>query len=171
MHEKAVHLGLGQGVGALLFDGVLGGQHHEKIREPVGRAGYRDLPLLHGFQQGGLNLCRRTIDFVGQDQVAEDGARLKAELPLSPFRVVHFRAGHVRWEQVRGELDTSEIGLEEFGQRFDRAGLGKTGQPLHEQIAVGKQADEQTLDDVFLADDRPGDSLLKLCYLLATVHF
>ena len=75
MHEhlehEAVLLGFGQRIGAFLLDRVLRGQHEERIVELVADAADGDLPLLHGFEQGGLGLGRRAVDFVGQDHVGE----------------------------------------------------------------------------------------------------
>ena len=54
-HHEAVELGFGQGEGAELFDGVLGGDHEEGFGQAVGFAVYRNLFFLHGFQKGGLH--------------------------------------------------------------------------------------------------------------------
>ena len=54
-HEP-VELGLGQGVGSFLLDGVLGGQDEEGFVEFVGFARGAHLVLLHGLEKGRLGL-------------------------------------------------------------------------------------------------------------------
>jgi len=58
-----------------------------------------DLALAHGFEERGLGLRRRAVDFVGQDDVGEDGAGLEFEGTRA--LVVHVRAGDVRRQEVR----------------------------------------------------------------------
>ena len=48
--------------------------------EVVGGVADRDAPLLHGFEEGGLDLGGSAVDFVGEEQVGEDGALVDAEL-------------------------------------------------------------------------------------------
>jgi len=57
---------------------------------------------LHGFQQRGLRLGRRAVDFVSQDDVGEDGAFEEAELPLAGGAVFldNLRAGDIRLETI-----------------------------------------------------------------------
>ena len=51
-HEEAVHLRLGQRIGADVFHRVLGSQHHKGGGQRIGNAVHRYLMLLHGLQQG-----------------------------------------------------------------------------------------------------------------------
>ena len=80
LEHEAVLLRLGQRIGAFLLDRVLRGQHEERIGELVPHAADRDLPLLHRFEQRGLRLGRRAVDFVGQNHVREQRPFEKAEL-------------------------------------------------------------------------------------------
>ena len=112
MHEEAVHLRLGQRVGALLLDGVLGRHDHEERRQLVGRARHGDLPLLHGLEQRRLDLGRRAVDLVGQHDVGEDRPRLEDEAFGRLLAEVHLRAGDVGRQQVGGELDPAEVRLQ-----------------------------------------------------------
>ena len=75
VEHEAVELGLGQRVGSLLLDRVLGGQDEERIGQAVPLAAHGHLPLLHGLQECRLGLGRRAIDLVGQHDVGEDRAR------------------------------------------------------------------------------------------------
>ena len=112
-----------------------------------------DLALLHRLEQRGLDLGRGAVDLVGEEDVAEDRAGLEAELALAALGIVDVGAGHVRGQQVGGELDAAEVGLEVLRHRLDGAGLGEAGQALDQQVAVGEEADHHALDDLRLAED------------------
>ena len=81
LEQKAVQLGLGQGKGALVLDGVLGGQHQEGPAEGAGHAIDRHLALAHALQQGALGAGRGPVDLVGQQDV--DKGRAGPELELA----------------------------------------------------------------------------------------
>ena len=55
-HQEAVELCLGERVRPFELDRVLGRDHHERPREPVGAGVDRDLSLFHRFEQRGLRL-------------------------------------------------------------------------------------------------------------------
>lgn len=80
LHQKAVELGFGQRIGALVLDRVLGGGDQEGVGEGAWGAIDSDLTLLHGFEEGGLGLGRGAVDLVGEQEVGEDGAGLEGEL-------------------------------------------------------------------------------------------
>ena len=86
LEEEAVELRLGQRVGALLLDGVLRGQHDERLVQPVALAGDGHRLLLHGLQQRGLRLGRRAVDLVGQQHVGEDRPAREDEAPVAGGR-------------------------------------------------------------------------------------
>ena len=65
LHEEAVKLGLGQRIGALLLQRVLGRQHMERRRQRVALAGDGDFVLLHGLEQGRLGARAGPVDLVG----------------------------------------------------------------------------------------------------------
>ena len=119
----------------------------------MGGLTHRHLPLLHRLEQRGLDLGGGAVDLVGQKDVAEDRAGLEAELALAGFGIVDVRAGDVGGQQIRGELDAAEIGLQVPGHRLDGAGLGEAGEALDQQVAVGEQAEHHALDDAGLAED------------------
>ena len=50
LHQEAVELRLGQGIGAFLLQRVLRRQHVERFRQVMPRAGHRDVLLLHRLQ-------------------------------------------------------------------------------------------------------------------------
>ena len=79
LEEEAVELGFRERVGALLLDGVLGGEHVEGARQGVVGAADGDPAFLHGLQQGGLGAWAGAVDLVGHQQLAEDRAGDEAE--------------------------------------------------------------------------------------------
>ena len=151
VQHEAIELGLGQGIGALLLDGVLGGHDQKQRRQRIGGRPDADLALGHGLEQRRLHLRGRAIDLVGEDQVMEQGPALEAEGAfLGPIDV---RAREVAGKQVGRELHSLEIGLERVCQRLDGSRLGKARWPLDQQMAVGQKRDQQTLDQRFLSEN------------------
>jgi len=81
----------------------------------------------------------------------EDRPLLEDE--VAGFRAVDLGTCDVRREQVGRELDAMEFRLDTFGQVLDGLGLGQSGSALDQQVAIGKQGDEQTVDQLFLTED------------------
>jgi len=107
---EAIELGFGERVGAFHFDGVLGGEDEEGFGHFVGGFGDGDGLLGHGFEEGGLGFGGGAVDFVGEDEVAEDGAGL--ELPVALAAVVGGDDGgadDVSGHEVGCELDAGEL--------------------------------------------------------------
>ena len=71
-----------------MLDGVLSGKDQKQIGKWEGLAPNRDLLLLHGFQQGTLDLGRGTIDLVCQQDIGEDWPLLNREV-AGPLVVDH----------------------------------------------------------------------------------
>ena len=78
LDHEPVQLRLGQRIGALELDGVLGREDGEALGQRVRRAVHGHPALLHRLEQRGLGLGGRTVDLVAQDQVAEDRSRPEA---------------------------------------------------------------------------------------------
>ena len=73
VEQEAIELCLGQGIGAFLLDGVLGGQDEKGRGQGEGLAADRDLALLHRLEQRRLHFGRGAVDLVGEQDVGEDG--------------------------------------------------------------------------------------------------
>ena len=151
LEHETVDLGLGQRVGTLLLDGVLGGHHEEGLGELEGLVTDGHLALLHGLEEGGLHLGRRTVDLVGQYEVGEHRALLDLEL-LALLAVDH-STDKVGGEQVGGKLDTAELSVHTRGQSIDGKGLGQTGNTFEKDVPVGQKADKQILHQMLLSYD------------------
>ena len=151
LEEEAVELRLGERVGALGLDRVLRRQHQERARHLVGGAADRDLALLHHLEQRGLDLGRRAVDLVGQQEVGEDRPELGAELAV--VGLPDAGADEVGGDEVGRELDAAEGAAEHVGERPHGQRLGEAGHALEQDVAAGQQRDEHALEHRVLADD------------------
>ena len=151
LHEEAIALRLGQRVHALALDGVLGGQHEERLGHLLGDTGDRDLMLGHDLEQRRLHLRRRTVDLVGQHDVGEHRAPFDVEGLVGGAEDA--RADEIGGQQIGGELQAVERAADDRGERLDRQCLGQTGHTFEQYMAAGDEADEQTLDGPVLAHD------------------
>ena len=153
-HEPVL-LSFRQSVRPFLLDGVLRGKHEKRIGQNVPRLSDGDLPFLHGFQQRGLSLRRRAVDFVGQDDVVKQRAVDEAKLALAGAFVFlqNFGAGDVGGHQVGSELDAGERHRQAASERADHQRLGEARHTFEQTVSTAKQGDEQLVDDVVLSDN------------------
>jgi hypothetical protein len=84
--------------------------------------------------------------------------RTAVEAEAAIVGAVDLGAGQVARQQIRGELDPVEIGLDPGGEGLDGTGLGESWGTFHQQMAVGEQRDQQPLDQDLLADDVLADA-------------
>ncbi len=119
LEHEAIELRLGQRIGALLLDRVLGGEHEERQRQLVRGAAGRHAVLLHRLQERGLRLGRRAVDLVGEHEVREHRALDELEHAAAGGVVLleDLGAGDVRRHEVRRELDALERQVQRLGQR------------------------------------------------------
>ena len=125
---------LGKLVGSLLVDGVLCGENEERLRQRVGAVAQSDLPLLHRLQKCGLHLGRRAVDFIGKDQVVENGAEFRLEFHF--LRVIDHRPHEVGRQKVRRELESGESGGKRTGKGFHRERLGQPRNTLQQDMTI-----------------------------------
>ncbi len=123
--EKAIQLRLGEAVNAFLLDWVLGGQHHERLRQRQRRALYCHLIFLHGFEQGGLRFGGGAVDLIGQQDLAED--RPLAQNKLAGFAVENIGAGHIGRQQVGSELQPLIVNTQDMGEDLRKRRFGNAG--------------------------------------------
>ena len=151
LHQEPIELRFRQRIGPFVLDGVLRGEDEKGFTERVGRVANGHTTLLHGLEKGALHLCGCAIDLVRQDQVGEHRAFVRFE-GARP-RVVDEGAGDVSRQQVRRELDAPERERQRSRDRLDRQGLGEPRHALDENVAIGQESDEETIDQPRLADD------------------
>ena len=141
LHEETVDLSLGEGIGAFLLDGVLCGHNEEGTVEGERVVADGDLALLHGLEQCGLHLCRGAVDFIGQDEVGEDGTLLDLELLVAGG--VDHGADDVGGEKVGGELYAGVFCVDKLGKSLDCQGFGQTRNAFEENVAVAEQGNNK----------------------------
>jgi len=90
----------------------------------------------------------------------EQGPALEFELP--GLRSVDFRTGEIGRQQIRGELHTMEVRFNASGKFLDGGGLGQSGRALDQQVSIGKQRNQQAIDQGLLADDALGEFVAKM---------
>ena len=92
-----------------MLDGVLRGEHEKGVWQFVALAGGGHGALLHGLEEGRLCLGRRSVDFVSEDDVGEQGSLVELEPALL---VENLGTDDVARHQVRRELDAVEAEAE-----------------------------------------------------------
>jgi hypothetical protein len=152
-----VDLRFRQRIGSLLLDRVLRGKDQERRRQWERLVADRHLMLLHRLEQRALHLRRGAVDLVGENDVGEDRPALGREDAVA--RVVDEGADQVGGQQVGGELQPVEAGVDGLRQGLHRQRLGQAGHALEQDVPVGEQADQHAVDDVALADDDLADLL------------
>ena len=146
-------MGLGQGVGTVLLDGVLGSQDEEGLLQLVGVARHGDLMLLHDLQHSRLGLGGGAVDLVGQHQVGEDGAAAELALHIALLVLAHdLGARHVGGHEVGGELDAGEGEVQGLTQGADQTGLTHAGDALQQYVATCDDGDDDVIHHLVLTD-------------------
>ena len=136
LDQEPVPLCLGQRVDALGLDRVLGRDHDERLRHREGLAADRHLPLGHQLQHRRLDLGRRAVHLVGEDEVHEGRAELDVErlagLPVDPG------ADDVGRHQVGSELDPGERTADHRGEGAHGQRLGDARNTLEQAVPLGE---------------------------------
>ena len=161
LQHEAVHLRLGQRVGAFLIDRIFRREHEERDGQLVRFAAERDLPFLHRFEQRALHFRGRPVDLIREDDVCKNGTL--RDVILTVAGVVDERAGDVRGQQVGCELHAVKRRVNGRSERAHRERLREAGYAFEQHVAVREQADEQAIDQVLLADDNLPDDLAQTC--------
>jgi hypothetical protein len=111
------------------------------------------VPLLHGFEEGGLRFWRGAVDLVSEDNVGEEGAGLKIEHPLAIDLLEDRVARDVAGEKIRSELDALGIEDEGLGKPLDELGFAETRETLEENVTPGKNSGDDEFDQFLLAEE------------------
>src|ERR1035438_4321120 len=122
-------------------------------RERVQGAAHRTTALLHSFEQRALRFWGRTIDFVGQQDVTEDGALHERPGAASGGGVFldDVRAGDVAGHQVGGKLDASKNQAQRLSHGAHQQGLSGAGEAGDQTVAAHKQGDHHLIQHLLLA--------------------
>jgi hypothetical protein len=109
--------------------------------------------FLHRFEQRGLRLGGRAVDFVSQHDVRENRARREHHL-AAPCRGVlrnEVGAGDVRRHQVGRELNAVELELEHLRERADEQRLGQARDADDQAVAADEQRQQHLMHHIVLA--------------------
>jgi len=129
----------------------------------------RHLALGHRLEQRALRLRRGAVDLVGQQQLAEHRAGVKAEGGL--VLLVDRHADDVRRQQVAGELDAVVLEAEHARHRVGQRGLAHAGQVLDQQVPSRQQASQRDAHLRLLADQHGADRVDdRLQFLFCLAH-
>ena len=115
--------------------------------------------LFHRLEESGLGLRRRAVDFVGEQQVREDGAFAEDELGLAG--IPHHRARDIGGHEVGGELNTRHVHVEGARQSAHKQRLRDAGHAFEERVTTRDKGDDEPADRGVLADDRLADLRLQ----------
>jgi hypothetical protein len=106
-----------------------------------------------------LHFRGRAIDFVPKNDIGKQWSRLEIEFTASTGLNVDFGSGDVRWQEVRRELNSAEVGFQVCREGFDCPGFSETRQTFNQQIAVCQQTNDKSFNDPLLADDRAAHTI------------
>ena len=155
--HEAVELGLGQRVGALVGDRVLGGDHQEGPGQLVSLPVDGDPALLHALEQPRLRLRGGAVYLVDEDDVRED--RTGVELETGVSLVEDVGPDDVGREQVHRALHPGVGGVDRAGERAGERRLADPGVVLDQDVALGHQRDDQLLENFVAHLDRAPDAV------------
>ena len=56
-------------------------------------------------------------------------------------------------QEVRGKLDTAELGIDRLRESINRESLGKARDSLEKDMSISEKTDQEIVNEVFLADN------------------
>jgi hypothetical protein len=123
----------------------------------VGLSATGDLAFLHRLEEGGLGARSRSVDFIREKDLAENGAGNELEgPPLFPV-AQDFAPRDISGHQIRGALHPPEIEPKEVRQGTNQASFSQARRAFHENMPAGDEDGDDPFDEVGL----PQDSLLQ----------
>jgi len=99
------------------------------------------------------------IDFIGEENIAKDGARVELEFSLAIGFYEDLRSNDITGKKVGGELNTAKVQVQCFGQGVNESCFAKSRNTFQKDVTTTENGDEDVLDNVVLADNEFGDFL------------
>ena len=115
--------------------------------------------LAHRLEQSGLCSWCSPVDFIGEDDVREEGARKEFEFPA--LLAIHRYSDDVRGQCVGGELNAMKIEIQRPCEGLCEGRLSHTGDVLEENMSSGEERCDQRIDDLLLAANHPHDGCMQ----------
>ena len=168
LHEEAIQLGFGKGIGPFHLQGVLRRQNEKRQFQVVRFLADGDRLFLHCFQKSGLSLRCGPVDLVSQNHVAEDGTGLEFQVALA---VIDFlddvRPRDVGRHQIRCELNSRELQVQCAAQGLNELGLAQAWNAFQQDVPAREQSHQDAVNDGFGPDDHLGHFVLDDVELLS----
>ena len=111
----------------------------------------RDVTLLHRLKKSRLRLGRRSVDFIGQQNVDEYRTLSKDEIVGSLIKNV--RADDIAGHEVGRELDASIVQVKGLRKRPHEQRLCHPGNTFEQDVAVRQNGDQGLFDNPILTTD------------------
>ncbi len=162
--EKAVKLGFGEGISALVIDRVLGGDHKERRRQRMGCAVDGNLSLVHGFKQRRLGAWRSAVDLVGKQKMMKDRALVKMKSAV--FGIEDRRAKDIGGQKIRSELNAGKVEVEGLCECFGERCFSDAGDIFEQDMPCAEDADHGKLDPFALCENNAtdgGEDIFECC--------
>ena len=157
--HEAVELGLGQRVGALLLDRVLGGEDEEGRLER-GRCVPSTVTLCSCMASSRADwvLAGARLISSARTMLAKTGPWTNSNSRRPPAPDSWMMSVPVMSAGIRSGVNWMRLKLrsKRLGEGGDQQGLGEAGDAHQEGVAAGEEADRELLDDLVLADDDLG---------------
>lgn len=152
LEKKAIKLGLGQGIGALHLDWVLGGKHEKKGWKRAAFFANGHSLLLHRFEEGALGFWGCAVDFVSKHDFSKDGAWPKFEVAHTRTLGDQSGAEDVGRHKVRGELDPRKRKAHGLGDCAHKKGFAQPRSPFQENVTSSENRNQHLFNDFALAN-------------------
>ena len=154
VEHESIELRFGKGVGAFLFNRVLGREHEKRSRQGVGLTGDGHGTLLHRLEQCRLCFGRRSVDLIGEDDVGKQRSLHEFEVPCF---VENFRPHDIGWHEVGCKLNAVEAQAQGLSDGVDKQRLCESWHPDEQHVATGKYRGGDFSNDVLLSDNDLAD--------------
>ena len=149
--QEAVQLRFGQRECAFKLDRILRRDHQEGARQRHRLALDRQLAFLHRLQQSGLRARRGAVDLVGEHQLRQQ--RPGPKLEIARFLVVDVDPGHIRGQQIGGELDAAKRAADRAGERFRQHRFAQPGHIVQQDVPLGEDRGQCVVEHLLAPDD------------------
>ena len=162
-HQKAVELRFGKFIGSLLFHRILCSKNGIKLSHLMSNTVNADLTLFHHLEQGCLCFGRSTVDLVHQYDISKDRSLMKVK--LIGFHIEHSGTQHVTRHQVRCELDTAEIRINQAGCQAGKQCLCHSRHSFYQHMTIGKDCRQYQIHRLFLTHNNGSNLIFQFLYL------
>ncbi len=148
-HQEAIQLALRKHVRSFELKWILSGDDHERGGQAVRGSVGRHLPITHRLQQGALRSRRRSVDFIGQDNIRENRAAI--ENKLGGIRIKDAAAHNIAGQQVGRELNPTEDAVQAASQGLADQRLADSRHVLQQDMLASHQSDQAQTHHLRLA--------------------